>query len=171
LKKLFWASFVMLFAETMAIRWLGIEIPVLRAFPNLILMLVFIGASAGIAQPEKRVGKVKVIASLLCLIGSVIIVPVTGLKDISLRLDETNSPMAVVAGLTLILLNAFSLLALFQRNRLCRRRRIQKQTTTQGILSQHPGQHGRSAGLCHLLFSQYRAMDLAPRGNCLSVCI
>lgn len=46
----------MLFAETMAIRWLGIEIPVLRAFPNLILMLVFIGASAGIAQPEKRVG-------------------------------------------------------------------------------------------------------------------
>ncbi|MDQ5966489.1 MAG: hypothetical protein QG625_2644 [Cyanobacteriota bacterium erpe_2018_sw_39hr_WHONDRS-SW48-000098_B_bin.30] len=104
----------MLFAETMAIRWLGIEIPVLRAFPNLILMLVFIGASAGIAQPEKRVGKVKVIASLLCLIGSVIIVPVTGLKDISLRLDETNSPMAVVAGLTLILLNAFSLLTLFR---------------------------------------------------------
>ena len=35
--KLFFASFVMLFAETMAIRWLGIEIPVIRAFPNLIL--------------------------------------------------------------------------------------------------------------------------------------
>ena len=80
----------MLFAETMAIRWLGIEIPVLRAFPNLILMLVFIGASAGIAQPDRKVSKVKLTCALLCLIGSVIIVPITGLKDLSLRIEENN---------------------------------------------------------------------------------
>lgn len=104
----------MLFAETMAIRWLGIEIPVLRAFPNLILMLVFIGASAGIAQPDKKVSKVKLTCALLCLIGSVIIVPITGLKDLSLRIEENNSPAAVIAGLTLISLNAFSLLTIFK---------------------------------------------------------
>ncbi|HNA73329.1 MAG TPA: hypothetical protein PKW73_08325, partial [Candidatus Obscuribacter sp.] len=104
----------MLFAETMAIRWLGIEIPVLRAFPNLILMLVFIGASAGIAQPDRKVSKVKLTCALLCLIGSVIIVPITGLKDLSLRIEENNSTAAVIAGLTLISLNALSLLTIFK---------------------------------------------------------
>lgn len=104
----------MLFAETMAIRWLGIEIPVLRAFPNLILMLVFIGASAGIAQPDRKVSKVKLTCALLCLIGSVIIVPITGLKDLSLRIEENNSTAAVIAGLTLISLNAISLLTIFK---------------------------------------------------------
>lgn len=108
--KLFYASFVMLFAETMAIRWLGIEIPVLRAFPNLILMLVFIGASAGIAQPEKRAGKVRLLLSILFLVASVIVVPQTALKDLSLRIDETNSPLAVITSLILM---SFSLLTVF----------------------------------------------------------
>lgn len=112
--KLFYASFVMLFAETMAIRWLGIEIPVLRAFPNLILMLVFIGASAGIAQPEKRPGKMRLLLSILFLVASVIVVPQTALKDLSLRIDETNSPLAVITSLVLISLNAFSLLTVFR---------------------------------------------------------
>jgi hypothetical protein len=38
--KLFLSSFVMLFTETMAIRWQGIELPVFRACPRLILMVL-----------------------------------------------------------------------------------------------------------------------------------
>lgn len=75
--RLFFSSFVMLFAETMAIRWLGIEIPVLRAFPNLVLMLVFIGASAGIAQPDKKSTPWKAALSIILLSISVIAVPLT----------------------------------------------------------------------------------------------
>lgn len=112
--KLFFASFTMLFAETMAIRWLGIEIPVLRAFPNLVLMLAFIGASSGIAQPERRPKPLLILASVLCLVGSVVLVPNTDLKDLSLKIDDSNSLAAVFTGLTIISLNALSLLTVFR---------------------------------------------------------
>lgn len=113
--KLFFASFVMLFAETMAIRWLGIEIPVIRAFPNLILMLAFIGASAGIAQPAQKVSPLKVALAIACLVLSVVLVPLTPLCQVSLRIGDGNSPLSVAQGLALILLNSFSVLYLFKQ--------------------------------------------------------
>jgi hypothetical protein len=112
--RLFFSSFVMLFAETMAIRWLGIEIPVLRAFPNLVLMLVFIGASAGIAQPDKKSAPWKAALSIILLSISVIAVPLTPLKDLSLRIDENNTTAGAAISLVLIALNAFSLLTIFR---------------------------------------------------------
>lgn len=70
LKKLFWANFVMLFAETMAIRWLGMGIPVLSL--SQLDLNVGLYPDLGVINLAKRVGKVKVIASLLCLISSVL---------------------------------------------------------------------------------------------------
>lgn len=112
--QLFFASFVMLFTETMAIRWLGIEIPVFRAFPNLVLMIAFIGASAGISQPEKKPAPLKVALSIIFLLVSVIVVPHTGLKDMSLRLDGENSLPTVLLSIFTITVNAYCLLTLFQ---------------------------------------------------------
>ena len=47
--RLFVVSFLILFAEVMLIRWLGVELAVMRVFPNLILTIIFIGSSIGLA--------------------------------------------------------------------------------------------------------------------------
>lgn len=54
--KLFLSSFLMLFAEIMAIRWTAVEVPAIRLMPNLVLIVAFIGGAAGVAAPnlEKR---------------------------------------------------------------------------------------------------------------------
>ncbi|PWT99295.1 MAG: hypothetical protein C5B53_05600 [Candidatus Melainabacteria bacterium] len=50
---MFAISLLILFAEVMSIRWMGSEIPLLRIFPNLILMTTFIGVSIGLATSER----------------------------------------------------------------------------------------------------------------------
>ena len=47
------------------------------------------------AQPDKRPGKVRLLLSILFLVASVIVVPQTGLKDLSLRIDETRATSGV----------------------------------------------------------------------------
>src|ERR1700733_943073 len=106
MRSLFFASFLMLFAETMAIRWLGVEIPVFRAFPNLVLMVAFIGASSGIAKPEKHDHKALILACAALLLASVMIVPLSPLKDMSLKLGDTNSLTTVIVSILSITLNA-----------------------------------------------------------------
>jgi len=113
MRALFFASFLMLFGETMAIRWLGVEIPVFRAFPNLVLMVVFIGASAGIAKPEKHRPRALVVAAVAVLMASVMLVPISPLKDMSLRLDAANSLTTVLVSIASITLNALSLMVVF----------------------------------------------------------
>src|SRR5262249_24054073 len=51
--RLFVISWLILFAEVMAIRWMGSEVVVLRIFPNLTLMTIFIGVSIGLATYKR----------------------------------------------------------------------------------------------------------------------
>ncbi|MBU6452651.1 MAG: hypothetical protein KGS72_12770 [Cyanobacteria bacterium REEB67] len=114
MSKLFFASFLMLFAETMCIRWLGVEIPVFRAFPNLILMVTFIGASFGIAQPENKLNKIWLVLSLIVLLAAVLIVPLSPLKDLSLRTDNGSGPLSAILAMLFIMLDCLSLLVVFR---------------------------------------------------------
>ena len=51
--RLFAVSWLLLFAEVMCIRWLGIEVPLLQVFPAMVLTTIFIGTSAGLATYTK----------------------------------------------------------------------------------------------------------------------
>jgi hypothetical protein len=51
--RLFWSSVLLLFGEILAIRWLGIEVPAIAVFPNLVLLVVLVGASAGVGDPKR----------------------------------------------------------------------------------------------------------------------
>jgi hypothetical protein len=113
--KLFLSSFVMLFAETMAIRWLGIEVPVFRAFPNLILMVAFIGAASGIAKPEVKLKPILVALCALAPLLCVLLIPHTQLIQMTLRLDNQESQnLSPLLSIFTIGINAIALMYLFR---------------------------------------------------------
>jgi hypothetical protein len=73
--RLFAVSVLLLFAEIMSIRWIGIEVPVLRIFPNLTLTSIFIGASIGLAtyqrpKPSEGLLLLAACSTIVFLIGS-----------------------------------------------------------------------------------------------------
>jgi len=101
---LVWASFLLLFAEILAIRWLGIELPIVRTFPNLILMVALIGASSGMADPA-RSEKWRSCLPLACtaLLGIVVLGSRLGLFALTLRADSGGFCCSLVLLIVIVL--------------------------------------------------------------------
>ncbi len=89
--RIFWVSVLLLYTEILAIRWLGIEVSIVRAFPNLILLVFLVGASVGLNRTEKA--QLPIWISLLCasflILGLIFAVPLK-LSNLSLRMDQNN---------------------------------------------------------------------------------
>lgn len=89
--RLFWSSVVLLFGEILAIRWLGIEVPTVRVFPNLVLLVVLIAASAGASEPQKyRTPLPVLVAALAALFGCVIFAVPLGLAALSIKIGAAS---------------------------------------------------------------------------------
>ncbi len=112
MSRLFWLSFVLLFAEILCIRWLGFELIIVRIFPNLIVMAALVSTSTGlIAQAREKTTGIKkrlwidndialAIAACLLLSSAIFSVP-WHLTDLSVRF-ETASPTTIAAAVTAI---------------------------------------------------------------------
>ena len=112
-QRLFWSSVLLLFGEILAIRWLGIEVPTMKVFPNLVLLVVLVGASAGMSNPEKYTTPPKfLILSLCILMGTVIFSVLLGIPSLSIKVGEASTA-AVISAVVLLMALVLSLIALF----------------------------------------------------------
>lgn len=97
--RIFWLSFILLFGEIMAVRWLGIEIFAIRAFPNLIIMAVLVASSAGLATASTKLFNAKSIpyiaAAVCALVFPVIFAVNLNFQHLSLKLDRTPQDFAL----------------------------------------------------------------------------
>lgn len=100
--RIFLLSFVVLFAEVMAIRWLGIEMPLIRVFPNLVVMVALIASSAGLGIAAAQVpleGEAGVIAERRAPFWTALAVPVLiCLLSFAVPLGVPNLTMRIDAG-------------------------------------------------------------------------
>lgn len=100
--RIFWISFILLFGEIMAVRWLGIEIFAIRAFPNLIIMAVLVASSAGLASAGRKEFSSKsvplIVAAVLALVMPVIFAVNLNFQTLSLKLDRTPTDFALALG-------------------------------------------------------------------------
>lgn len=117
-RQVFVLSFILLFAEVMAVRWLGMEMGLIRAFPNLTIMVVLVASSAGLAaaagaaERRFRLPMAAVIAAVICLFAPALFAVQLGLPFMSIKLD--GSPTAVAIGLGTLLLLVVALYVLFR---------------------------------------------------------
>lgn len=113
LSRLFWLSFLLLFAEILCIRWLGYELAIVRIFPNLIVMVALVSTSTGLVAETTRPGVkskldhagVVLAAISLILLGVIFSVPLS-LPTLSLRFEGaagTSVPLAVSVLLLLVI--------------------------------------------------------------------
>lgn len=98
--KIFWLSFVLLFAEILAVRWLGIEIPVVQAFPNLVVMVALVAGSAGMGAASVAIGKAAkahtwllIAANAILILTLAFAVPL-GLPQLTIALSSSASQIA-----------------------------------------------------------------------------
>lgn len=98
--KIFWLSFVLLFAEILAVRWLGIEVPVIQAFPNLVVMVCLVAGSAGMgaaavasSKPAKANAWLLVAANAILILTLSLAVPL-GLPQLTIALDSSGPQIA-----------------------------------------------------------------------------
>ncbi|HEY9785546.1 MAG TPA: hypothetical protein V6D17_09115 [Candidatus Obscuribacterales bacterium] len=109
------ASFLMLFAEIMAIRWLAIEHIGFRLMPNLVLIIAFIGGSAGMAQPKTdKVSCIKAAAGSLLLTVMLSFAPLLNPAHWTAATDAGTQTMTVVVVIVTMLLSCFCLVMMFR---------------------------------------------------------
>ncbi len=118
--QLFWLSFLILFAEIMALRWLSIEFTTLKAFPNLVIMLILIAISAGLTWSESKLARLTIMQSKISFIGAMsfllmvlIAAPQLKIYEQSFRLDQ--GWYAVVYAVVFLLLIMAALYMVFLR--------------------------------------------------------
>lgn len=119
--RLFWLSFILLFGEILAVRWLGIEFPIVRIFPNLIIMVVLVAASAGLIKSDnnaptiasKNLLLVGIATSILTLL--LIFSKQLGLSQLTLRLDSSTQLGAVISSLLILGILIAAVYVVFQR--------------------------------------------------------
>lgn len=112
--RLFLASFLLLFAEVMVIRWLSAELAIIRAMPNLVLMIVFIGASSGLSNPDKsKISKWWMILALIGLLVPLVFATPWGFENLSVRFGHGVPIWQTLASVLTLLDLAVSLLVLF----------------------------------------------------------
>ncbi len=99
--RLFVVSYLLLFGEIMAIRWLSAELVLLRAFPNLILMVIFISTSIGILSRNKKHTSLAVL-SFCCLatIGTALGSRWLGFFNVGLKPDSWLIALIIIGFLT-----------------------------------------------------------------------
>jgi len=105
----------------MAVRWLGVEVPVVRAFPNLVIMVVMVAASAGLTQSGRDSTlplSAKYIAVLLTSLSALVLLLVfaepLGFANLSIRIDQSHSWFACLLPLLVLLLFVICLYILFR---------------------------------------------------------
>jgi SAM-dependent methyltransferase len=107
--RIFGVSWLVLFCEIMSVRWLGMEIRVLRAFPNLVVIIALVATSAGLlVPPVKDRGNKKdvlsgVIAFFILMISVIFSVPL-GLADSSIKTDHP-APEVVLSAVALLVVS------------------------------------------------------------------
>jgi len=118
LKRIFWLSFLLLFAEILALRWLGIEIPVVRSFPNLVIMVCLVAASAGMSKTtakslNPKISLAIVCGACICLLTPLIFSVQLGLPSLSLKFGGADEASAISRALTVLIVSVSSLYAIF----------------------------------------------------------
>ena len=116
LVRIFLVSWLVLFCEIMVVRWLGMEVRVLKAFPNLIVIIALVATSAGLLAPAKA-GASKTefgqaLVSFFILLASVLFSQPLHFADSSIKADHP-APEVALAGVLLLALS-FCLYILFK---------------------------------------------------------
>jgi spermidine synthase len=116
--RIFAVSFLVLFCEIMAMRWLGMEIRVLKAFPNLIVIISLIATSSGLLHPQVAPGSNKIrswqiLAAFIFVFVCVVFSLPLHFFDLSIKSDHPTSEIALATGLLLSLTGC--LYVLFRR--------------------------------------------------------
>lgn len=119
--RLFWLSFLLLFAEILCIRWLGCELAVVRIFPNLIVMVALVSTSTGMiahATGPDRSSKldhpVTVITAISLLLACVIFAVPLSLQNLSVRF-EGGSYLTIATAVGVLLILISSVFIIFRR--------------------------------------------------------
>ncbi len=92
--QLFWLSFILLFAEIMALRWMGVEFPTVRVFPNLVVVIVLIATSGGLISSNNKLfnslvkNKSFFLFCVFFLLGVAICAPQLSIGKQSIRVDQ-----------------------------------------------------------------------------------
>lgn len=104
----------------MAVRWLGIELPIVRIFPNLIVMVVMVATSSGLAKagtPGKLTSLqsqvLVIVAAVLLIVPLIFSVPL-GLSDYVLKLDS-GTTQSILASLGILSSIVVALYVVFLR--------------------------------------------------------
>jgi hypothetical protein len=119
MNRIFWLSFILLFGEILAVRWLGIEIPVVRVFPNLIIMVCLVAASAGISKANTNSGNTKMAFATVSGACALLLIPLIfsvqlGLPHLSLKFGGTEAQSNVLQSLLLLSIVITALYVIFQ---------------------------------------------------------
>jgi hypothetical protein len=108
--RIFAVSWLVLFCEIMVVRWLGMEVRVLKAFPNLIVIIALVSTSAGLLVPSGKEGGnkrdlVQGLIAFLVLISSVLFSGPLHLADSSIKADHP-APEVALSAVALLMLSA-----------------------------------------------------------------
>jgi hypothetical protein len=109
-----------MFAEVMALRWIGIEMPVVRAFPNLVIMIALIAASTGLASSARETGKPSWLNSNILALACSFTLILTLIYSVRLNLVRLSIKFAseqtdVVTPIAVLLAIVFCLYAIFRK--------------------------------------------------------
>jgi hypothetical protein len=119
MQRIFWLSFILLFAEILAVRWLGIEVPIIRVFPNLVIMVCLVAASAGISKANAPTGSsttrflIVLVAALLLICPLIFAVPL-GLPQLSLKMGTSAEQSSILLSLGVMAAIIVALYTIFQ---------------------------------------------------------
>jgi Spermine/spermidine synthase domain len=118
LNRIFWLSFLLLFSEILALRWLGIEIPVVRSFPNLVIMVCLVAASAGISKAAAKSLSTNLNVAITCSACVLLLTPLIfatqlGLPSLSLKFGGADDASSISRALMVLIVSITSLYAIF----------------------------------------------------------
>lgn len=101
--RLFAVSLLLLFSEVMFIRWLGVELPIMRVFPALTLTTIFIGTSAGLSTYTKPLPQTPVLGfAILSILIFLIAATYLPLNELTLSDSKMIPVSLLVLGLIVV---------------------------------------------------------------------
>ncbi|HEY9713217.1 MAG TPA: hypothetical protein V6C72_07090, partial [Chroococcales cyanobacterium] len=101
--RLFLYSLILLFGEILAIRWLSIEVPLVRVFPNLVLLVVLVAASAGMGDPDRfKIPRPLLIGALATMFLSMIFAVPLQMPLLSIKIGAASNLNIILSVLLLL---------------------------------------------------------------------